>query len=121
MKIKIFFLIFSLIVNSACAQWTQTNGPEGCYPTCFARISSGILCGSVYGMYFSSEEGQTWQDFVHFSIYNIHSILTRSDTIFVIFNQLRPHFMYCNILISFKHKILKMLQEKLKFNTCIIR
>ena len=76
--ILIVFIFFNIYSN---AQWTKTSGPEGCSPNCFARITTGIICGTPQGLYFSSDEGQTWEAYSVFPFRNIISIITFSDTI----------------------------------------
>ena len=88
MNLKNTFILLATFLFSSLngmAQFTQLNGPEGCFPNCFAKISTGILCGSMQNLYISPNEGRNWVAFSDFQGKQICSMLTSSDTIVLLY------------------------------------
>lgn len=65
----------------ASAQWVQTNGPTGVSAYCLAKHDSVILCGTYQGLYYTSDEGNSWQPYPLFQTYTINSIYVEGDTL----------------------------------------
>jgi len=58
--IKSSVLFLWMVVNSASAQWLQTNGPGGGNVACMAMSGSNIFAGTFGGVYYSANNGITW-------------------------------------------------------------
>ncbi len=58
---SIWIVFFSILFSfSLCAQWVQTNGPEGAHAFDFEVIDGKTWVGTQSGLYISSDEGDHW-------------------------------------------------------------
>ncbi len=77
---------FFFSVNYANAQWQQTSGPIGVYVNCLIQHDTVAVCGTMQGLYFSSDSGSTWQNYPKFQNKNIQSIFATGDTLILIYS-----------------------------------
>lgn len=84
MKNFYILLILLLSINTAKAQWQQTNGPYGGTITCIAISENNIFAGtSEGGMYLSADNGGSWTAVNNgLTNYNIMSLAAGGSNIF---------------------------------------
>jgi len=62
---KLFLVVLLMTIifstsNQLTAQWVQTNGPEGGEVFCLAAHDTTLFLGSEIGVYFSTDNGTSW-------------------------------------------------------------
>lgn len=80
-------LIFLFTILTSHAQWVQTSGPEEVLTMCLVKYDSVIYCGTVQGIYYSLNEGNTWLHYPFFQKDFIYSIYAMNDTILVLYER----------------------------------
>ncbi len=76
-NLLLFFFIFCL--QTAKAQWSQTNGPFGGPVTCLTKNDSSLFIGSNHGIFRSNDGGNSWQEVNNgLNIYNSYSGNTKA-------------------------------------------
>ena len=78
------FASLLLFLNPAKAQWQQTNGPLEAQINCMIKHDTVVLCGTLQGMYYSSDSGNSWFEYQLFQNKNIQAIYSKGDTIILL-------------------------------------
>ncbi|MDQ3050444.1 MAG: hypothetical protein M3Q95_06125 [Bacteroidota bacterium] len=58
--VVILLLLLAIAPVKVKAQWTQSEQPTGGYSAAIARVGNEIWDGTLYGIYYSANEGITW-------------------------------------------------------------
>lgn len=85
MKIKyLFFILLVLFTGENLrAQWTQVPGPEGGKVNALEEWGNKIYLGSCSGLFFSNNQGLSWQKSPFFKNRAIAAIFSYGDTLVV--------------------------------------
>ncbi|MDP4236033.1 MAG: T9SS type A sorting domain-containing protein [Bacteroidota bacterium] len=76
-------ILFSVLHPSGLsAQWVQTNGPYVAYVRCLASSGSTLVVGTTWGLYRSTDDGESWNHAQHMPGSGIYALASIDSFIF---------------------------------------